>query len=276
MNKDKIKPWILERYILGELSPHKSMEIKNLLKKEKNIKLRIERLIQSNKDFLKQYPSEQILPEIMSRCDNEKNKSERKKRNVHRLFLWVSSSVSLMIVLLTIFLALQKNNMFNPESSRENSRENRAKGIVPLKASQPEIFIFRKNKDGVEQLHEGSVVNKGDLLQISYLSVNDTKGMIVSIDGNRVVTLHYPENINDSPLLQKHKQAYLENSYELDNAPDFERFFLITSNSEFDLKEIMFEVESFARYSMRIKEEELDLNDNYNQVSIILIKDKEK
>jgi len=276
MKNEEIKPWLLERYILGELAEHNSMKIKSRLEKDISARHQIEKLIQSNKNFLTRYPSKQILVEIMRRYDSEKNKVVRKKRKVLRLFFLASSTISLMIVFITICLIMQKNSSINLNSRFENLNENRAKGTVLLEMRNPEIFIVRKKAGGVEQLHQGSIVKKGDLLQVGYRTAEETNGIIVSIDGNRVVTLHYPENINEAPLLQKNKQIYLGNSYELDNAPDFERFFLITSKSDFDLSKIMIEIETFANNSTRIKEEEIELDDNFNQISIILIKDEEK
>ena len=53
------------------------------------------------------------------------------------------------------------------------------------------------------------------------------KATPVRIDGNGNISLHYPKVITDSPILYQGKYIPLEEAFELDSAPNFERFFFV-------------------------------------------------
>ena len=66
-------------------------------------------------------------------------------------------------------------------------------------------------------------------MQISYVPKGATHGVIVSADGRGKVTLHFPPNASLPTVLKRKDRVPLPFSYELDDAPGFERFFFVTS-----------------------------------------------
>ena len=70
----------------------------------------------------------------------------------------------------------------------------RIKGTEKIDVSKPHILVHRKVNDTVELLESGDEAKAGDLLQIAYVSAGADYGVILSIDGRGVVTLHYPES----------------------------------------------------------------------------------
>ena len=60
-------------------------------------------------------------------------------------------------------------------------------------------------------------------------------GAIISIDGNGYLTQHYPEFGANASILEANGEIPLEYSYQLDDAPDFERFLFIASENQFDI-----------------------------------------
>jgi hypothetical protein len=111
---------------------------------------------------------------------------------------------------------------------------------IRTKGLEPRIFIYRDLGDGqVELLQDRDSVRQNDKLQISYLATGRNYGAIISIDGNSVITLHYPENSNMLPRLQPTDEVYLPYGYLLDDAPDFERFLFVTSEEAFDVRQLM-------------------------------------
>ena len=150
--------------------------------------------------------------------------------------------------------------------------------ITRQKGEDVSIYIYRKNGNSeIDMMKNGSRAKAGDLLQIGYSSMKDSYGVILSIDGRGKVTLHYPADDKASAKLVKGKKHLLENSYELDDAPDFERFFFITSPDEINTESVIFSAELLAVEREKAKTGNLEFSDPENQslkqVSLLINKD---
>ena len=107
-------------------------------------------------------------------------------------------------------------------------------------ASESELKIYRASSDGeTETLESGTAAAEYDLLQLSYRSVKPEYGVILSVDGRGVVTLHFPADSSAAAPLETGGEQYLPFSYELDDAPGFETFYLITSAAPFSAEVLM-------------------------------------
>jgi len=110
--------------------------------------------------------------------------------------------------------------------------------ITRMKGGEAALLVYRSTGSGVEELGEGAAARAGDLLQLRYAPGAARYGAVFSIDGRGSVTFHLPAGYQggaaESPALQPGGQA-LESAYELDDAPAFERFYLVTALSPFDL-----------------------------------------
>ncbi|MCA9568895.1 MAG: ActD protein, partial [Myxococcales bacterium] len=69
-----------------------------------------------------------------------------------------------------------------------------------------------------------------------------------SIDGSGVITWHLPIRGRSAVVLQPGSGVPLAESYELDDAPDHERFFFVTSPADFDLAEVEDAVRSWGTH----------------------------
>jgi hypothetical protein len=116
----------------------------------------------------------------------------------------------------------------------------RAKGAA-AKATAG-LHVFRKTATGSEELADGALAARRDLLQLSYSSGGARYGAILSIDGRGSVTFHLPPAYAGgsarSPELDSRPLTALGSAYELDDAPSFERFFLVLSEKPFALSEL--------------------------------------
>jgi len=137
------------------------------------------------------------------------------------------------------------------------------------------LILHRKNNDVVELLENRDRAKAGDLLQIAYVAAGEPYGVILSIDGTGGVTLHYPEGKKESTILKQDKKILLRSAYELDEAPEFEGFFFITSKSIIRADEVLKSAEVLAKNPNRAKKENLELPETFSQSSIILIKGEE-
>jgi hypothetical protein len=108
------------------------------------------------------------------------------------------------------------------------------------KGAEPYLVIHRRAGDRAERLEPGAEVRAGDVLQVSYVSLGRPYGVIFSIDGRGAVTLHHPASSEaEASLIDLDRAVPLANAYELDDAPEFERFYLVTSMAPIDTGEIL-------------------------------------
>ena len=117
----------------------------------------------------------------------------------------------------------------------------RAKGKARLVA-------FRQVGDKAEQLDQDAMCKQGDVIQLRYNAGGRRYGVIASVDGAGVVTLHYPLS-EDAPPEATAVGAgtlALPHAYELDDAPRFERFFFITSQQPIDLSQSLAALHALA------------------------------
>ena len=134
------------------------------------------------------------------------------------------------------------------QSILENGKE-RAKG-------SSNIFVYKKSGDSALRLKNKAKVSEGDIIQISYVASGAKYGAIISIDGNGYLTQHYPEFGTKAFELDNKGEIPLDFSYQLDDAPDFERFVFITSDNQFDISSLMDFVDNSKNIS-KLKDENL-------------------
>ena len=97
---------------------------------------------------------------------------------------------------------------------------------------------------GSEQLDEGAVAHQGDVIRIGYRVSDTAFGVIASVDGRGVVTLHHPAATPRATRLRGGEVVLLDQAYELDDAPKWERFYIVTGTTEFEVAPI---VDAIAR-----------------------------
>jgi hypothetical protein len=178
---------------------------------------------------------------------------------------------ALAAVLVVSFIVFQ-NSGRRTISEIESLHGTRIKGTETIDVSRPHILVHRKVDNSVELLESGDQASAGDLLQIAYESVGANYGVILSIDGRGVVTLHYPESEGENPVLDKERRTLLSSSYELDNAPNFERFFFVTSNAKIDVRAILNSAKVLAKNPKIAEGEDLDLPNSISQYSLLIKK----
>jgi hypothetical protein len=113
---------------------------------------------------------------------------------------------------------------------------------VRLKGADPGIYVFRKSGETADPLSPGARADEGDLLQLGYVAPGADYGVLFSVDGRGTVTLHFPPSPDGSTEIEQGGVVMLEASYRLDDAPDYERFYLVTSEQSLEAGRILREV----------------------------------
>ena len=109
----------------------------------------------------------------------------------------------------------------------------------PRSKGSDRIVVFRKRAQAVEQLARGAPVADGDLIQIGYTAPSALYGVIFSVDGWGMVTLHHPARQDGATGLEPFGRQLLPYAFQLDNAPAFERILLVTGNRPIDVSAVL-------------------------------------
>ena len=148
--------------------------------------------------------------------------------------------------------------------------------VVTLKGA-PEISIYRSlgsgsRTDGSEELSDGDTAQPGDELQIAYNAGDKLYGMIVSVDGRGVATLHFPLVPSDGPALTVGSTQRLPVAYILDDAPDYEKFYFITSAESFSVRDLYQSIRSAASQFVRNPDSVLGASGDYEVIAFTIRK----
>lgn len=118
------------------------------------------------------------------------------------------------------------------------------------KGSGARLFAYKKEVKGATVLRSFSKVSSGDIIQLSYLSTGQEYGAIFSIDGNGIITRHFPDDANMADTLKTGGEIPLAFAYKLDDAPSYERFILITSPRNFSVTSIINSIQQAGRFAL--------------------------
>jgi hypothetical protein len=231
MNTQRRVPDIeIERIALGELSPSRREEVLEQLRAEPGGMERVDALMASNEDILVQYPSHLMAVQI-----REKAKvAHAEQSQTRRSWMLAFPAVSVAVAAVALVLVLNPGKAPNSSTSQQSNEVILTKGD-----NDATLYVFRKGKDSVEEiLTNGAEVGVGDVLQLKYNARGALYGVIFSVDGRGSVSLHFPSKSVGSTALEKGAHA-LNYSYELDDAPQFERFFFVTANEKLDVEDIL-------------------------------------
>lgn len=204
MSPREVPPLQVEQLALGELPPAREAELRARLA---DADARVAALRADDREVLAAHPPARVAAEVA-----------RRARPRPRRALWLAApalaAAAAVLVLRT-----------GPEDPvpEDMSGETRIKG-------EPRLLLHRQAGDAALPLPAGSEVRAGDVLQISYVAAGAAHGVVLSLDGDGVVTLHAPV-AGGTTALRQGGAVPLPQAYELDDAAGFERFVLVSAAS---------------------------------------------
>lgn len=232
-----------------------------------NLASELAELERSDREILQRYPAASMQAAVEAKL--VKSYSARTARFAWDSQKFLACAAALCVALSIPFFILKGNlaDRNQPASiTVENATvTNRAKGVGSR------IYLYKKDGFEAVKLSDSDYVSCGDVVQISYIASGAKYGCIVSIDGNGVVTQHYPEYGYTSAMLETNGEIPLDYSYMLDDAPAFERFLFITGDKPFSVSGIIDAVDSFANKSMSLKADFSNYLPNNTKISEILL-----
>lgn len=232
MNKTTISSILLERYACGEVTDEEKLLVEEECRNDSNLSAQLAALKRSDAEILSTYSPRKIANEIALKMHREQVRITMSDdvsaviSNRDRLRLLPAWSYSLLLLLVFIVpLSVHYLNSRVPVGER-------TKGFGPT------LSIYRDEGNSYNKLPDSAVVTEGDRLQIGYTAADKKFGVIFSVDGNGVISLHYPTDTlteQTGSRLEQEGEQLLNTSFELDSAPLFERFYFLTSNDTIDV-----------------------------------------
>ncbi len=158
-------------------------------------------------------------------------------------------------------------------SRREGALPTRAPASERSKGLELELRVYRKRGGTIERLQDGSEAQPRDVVQLGYVRAEFGFGVLLSIDGRGAVTLHQPRGSSGSTALSGPPgEQLLDEAYELDDAPAFERFVLVASARPLSAEAVMRAARQLAANPERARREPLLLSLPTTQRSLVLHK----
>ncbi len=224
--------FMFEKYRLNELTSAERLQ----LEAEPDFQSRIRKLEESDAEILNTYNPADMSTAIRQKSD-EIDSDERQKISVFPYSRITIPLAAAAVLILALFVALPS---LGPGMGEGMSDTTRPKGIAPPETlGTPDMILYRNSPAGVETLENGDSATEHDLIQVAFTGGGSWWGSILSVDGNGIVTRHWPMEGDDAVPLGNTSEFLLPFSYELDDAPSFEAFFLIWSDSTFTVPKAM-------------------------------------
>jgi hypothetical protein len=211
--------WMLERFLVGELDAENTRRLTTTLATTPELKARLDALEADSRRILAQHP-----PELVERVVARRLAAAPPRRAWPRVALPGLVAVAALLLLLVV-----------PRDGGEDVR---------LKGDGPSLRLFRLAAAGPERLFEGSPVRAHDVVQVAFELADKPHLVVVSIDGAGNATLHFPLDGMTSP---PPGLKALPRSFELDDAPGYERFFLVTSDEPLSSTAVLDAARALAR-----------------------------
>ncbi len=257
--KQTVSDLLLEQYILGELSSGQERMVRDELERDETLRERLAAITQSNREIMADYPAERIVPAIKERLLQAGGRAARPRRA--QTMAWALPAAAMVILVLSLVVVRE----------RIVPNETRLKGLTT------HLNLFRKTPaGGAEELRPGASARRADVLQISYTAGEAKYGVILSVDGRGAVTWHVPAGYRGgsraAPPLDLQGQVVLPSAYELDDAPRFERFFLVYAASPFEVGDVDRAARALAARPGAAEREGLGLPGGLGQYSLLVKK----
>jgi hypothetical protein len=208
---------VLERYRLNELPAAEYNRLSDRLRHDQALRARLESLEQSDLDIRREYP-----PQVFIQRTQERLAVSPARNRFRRWALPAVLAVATFMLVVAV-----------PGFGPGEGDGDRIKGLLPG------LAVYRKTDTGSEMLADGAIAHSGDVIRLGYRAAGKPYGVILSIDGRGAVILHLPPDGDQAAPLTNEPTVLLDQAYELDDAPRWERFYFVTGDASFAVQPIM-------------------------------------
>lgn len=241
-----IPDWKLERYLTGDLPESDMREIREMEAADEIFANRVKMLREDSEAILRKLPYDRLaerLDSLPGRSVSDSGMFAGNGKLANFGILKFAAAAALVLAVMTVAVFSQRS------ISQEGGTvlANRADGAqtmevamvdqnddVRIKGLSARMEVWKKTGDSAVQMENLGEAREGDEIQLRYAVAEKCFGLLFSMDGNGTITMHMGRE-NRAVELEPGKMTTLPFAYKLDNAPKFEKFFFLTSKSEFEL-----------------------------------------
>jgi hypothetical protein len=258
---------MIERLALGELDPATAAGVRQrLIDEGRSPEAEVAALALSNREILAEHPAAQIAAAVSGRLATARTR----KWDGGRRPIWLFAGGPLVLAgaaALALVVARRPPSTTSSNVEQDAVEETGIKGATSL-------HVYRHGRQGDERLPDGAHAARGDLLQLAYRTGEGARfGVLLSIDGAGNVTVHWPDgNAAAAATLSSRGEVRLPAAYELDDAPAFERFFLVTAAGPFPTSSVLGAARALAAQPATARLQRLALPASLHQESLTVNK----
>jgi len=215
---------LLEQYRLRELPHREADRIAELIHQDPTLRERLDALDRSDEALRRDGAIDAIAGRVRNHIDRQGHGSQTVRRR--SASYWIVPALAAV----TIAIAVVARTLSPPPMDAGTER---------IKGLHPALALYRRTADGSETLADGAVARRGDLVRVGYRAAGRAYGVIFSVDGRGAVTMHLPPTGDRAVPLAHEPTVLLDQAYELDDAPQLERFYFVTGRTAFDVAPIV-------------------------------------
>jgi hypothetical protein len=236
-----IPDWKLERYLTGDLPESEMREIREMEATDEIFAGRVKMMREDNRAILKKMPFERLSEKMEAREVSLNGAGMNgARKGMPAGFKLVKFAAAAALVLAVVSVALFSQREIGP-ASEGNGAQVMDVAIVDvqddgtrIKGLDARMEIWKKTGDSAVQMQNLDEAREGDEIQLRYSVPEKCFGLLFSMDGNGTITMHMADG-SQAIALEPGKMTTLPFAYKLDNAPKFEKFFLLTSQKDFTI-----------------------------------------
>lgn len=248
-----IPDWKLERYLTGDLPEGEMREIRELEKTDEIFAGRVKMMREDNAAILKKLPFERLSEKMDAREFGSGLNGAGRGAGMNGAgngvnFRLVKFAAAAALVLAVVSVALFSQREIGPDAGTQVASGAQVMDVAMVDASEipggagdtrikgldARMEVWKKTGDSAVQMSNLGEAREGDEIQLRYAVPEKCFGMLFSMDGNGTLTMHMADG-SSAVALEPGKMTTLPFAYKLDNAPKFEKFFLLTSRVAFEL-----------------------------------------
>ncbi|MCA9707599.1 MAG: hypothetical protein KDK70_17230 [Myxococcales bacterium] len=278
----RVPDLLVEQLALGELPPAQAQAVRERLGPAADE--RLSALRASDEALLREHPPHEVAAQLQRRLA----RLEPERAPARSWLVWAPMAAAAGVALLWWIgrgdpIEAEHGATSGPPELAEAQPPQVPDAKLPVADGGPEqillkgdpvLMIDRVVEGRPQRVADDATVAAGELLQVQYNAKGAQQGVIVSIDGAGVATLHFPASEGDDATLHHGGPVPLPQSYELDDAPGFERFFFVTVDAtepRLDATQVMDAARRLAQGG-QAREGALALPEGWRQQSVLLRK----
>lgn len=266
----RVRDWDLERLLLQELPPQQAQQLEALVAQQPTLQDTLAHMQQQNTQLLENLPPDMLAREVRRRWAQEQG-AETLARSARRR--WVPALLMAGILTCVVLPTALRSDLSALPGGQMDVLRTDAPDQTRIKGLTPELRVFRLEGERITRLLDQAKVPPAALIQLSYVSPAQPYGVIVSVDGAGNVTLHAPSQAHEQAKLEPNGEHHLAHAFELDAAPGFERFFLVSSPRPLEVSRVLNAAKRLALDPQQARNGSLQLPSDLQQTSILLEKE---